>query len=155
MAERKWSARDGLSASEVKREADVWPKVINEITENGDVIGILFKAAVNKFKLRRGFLYLHAAQFDKLIRNMTPSMQITFTYKSAMSALTPNSGPEANIARGPRRPGSDSCAAAKQHSLFDHLVGAGDVDANVDHRPRSNPAIFILTVPASKIARSV
>jgi hypothetical protein len=54
MAERKWSARDGLSASEVKREADVWPEVKNEITENGDVIGILFKAAVNKFKLRRG-----------------------------------------------------------------------------------------------------
>jgi hypothetical protein len=39
--------------------------------------------------------------------------------------------------------------AAKQHSLFDHLVGAGDVDANVDHRPRSNSAIFLLTVPAS------
>jgi hypothetical protein len=86
MAERKWSARDGLSASKVKREADVWPEVMNEITENGDVIGILFKAAVNKFKLRRGYLYLHPAQFDKLIRNMTPSMQITFTYKSAMSA---------------------------------------------------------------------
>jgi hypothetical protein len=42
------------SASEVMREADVWPEVMNEITENGDVIGILFKAAVNKFKLRRG-----------------------------------------------------------------------------------------------------
>ena len=31
----------------------------------------------------------------------------------------------------------------------DHLVGAGDVDANVDHRPRSNSAIFVLTVLAS------
>jgi hypothetical protein len=42
----------GQSASEAKREAHLWPDVMNEITDNDDVIGILFK--VDEFEQRRG-----------------------------------------------------------------------------------------------------
>ncbi|SRR5260370_20258906 len=49
-------AIEGQSASELKRESDQgrgsWPNVMNEITDNDDVIGILFK--VDEFELRRG-----------------------------------------------------------------------------------------------------
>jgi hypothetical protein len=67
----------GQSTSQAKREVDegdaTWPDVMkNEITD--DVIGILFKPDENE--LRRGYLYLHPDQFDKLIGNLTPSMQI-------------------------------------------------------------------------------
>jgi hypothetical protein len=72
----------GKSASQAKSEADQdkrpWPDVMNEITDNDDVIGILFKAEVDEFELRRGYLYLHPAQFDKLIGNLATSMEIRF-----------------------------------------------------------------------------
>jgi hypothetical protein len=41
----------GRSASEVKSEATVWPDVMNQLTDNDDVIGILFKP--DEFELRR------------------------------------------------------------------------------------------------------
>ena len=72
----------GMSASQAKREADQnerpWPDVMNEITNNDDVIGILFKTGVKEFELRRGYLYLHPAQFDKLMGNLTSGMEIRF-----------------------------------------------------------------------------
>jgi hypothetical protein len=53
----------GKSASQAKHEADQdelpWPDVMNEISDNDDVIGILFKTGVKEFELRRGYLYLH------------------------------------------------------------------------------------------------
>ena len=61
----------GKSASQAKREADQekrpWPDMMREITDNDDAIGILFKTGVKEFELRRGYLYLHPAQFDKLM----------------------------------------------------------------------------------------
>ena len=72
----------GKSASQAKSEADQdkrrWPDVMNEITDNDDVIGILFKTGVKEFELRRGYLYLHPAQFDKLMGNLTTGMEIRF-----------------------------------------------------------------------------
>ena len=69
----------GQSTSQAKRQVNkgdaTWPDVMkNEIID--DVIGILFKADENE--LRRGYLYLHPDQFDKLIGNLAPSMQIRF-----------------------------------------------------------------------------
>jgi len=49
---------------------------MNEITNTDDVIGILFKTGVKEFELRRGYLYLHPAQFDKLMGTMTTAMEI-------------------------------------------------------------------------------
>lgn len=53
-------AIQGKSASQAKREADQserpWPDVMSEITNNDDVIGILFKTGVKEFELRRGYL---------------------------------------------------------------------------------------------------
>jgi hypothetical protein len=66
----------GRSASEVKSEATVWPDVMNEITDNDDVIGILFKP--DEFELRRGYLYLHPNQFDKLLSNLATGTKIRF-----------------------------------------------------------------------------
>ena len=71
-------AVEGCSPSEAKRRASVWPDVMNQITDNDDVIGILFKAEVDESELRRGYLYLHPAQFDKLIGNLATSMEIRF-----------------------------------------------------------------------------
>ena len=55
---------------------------MNEITDNDDVIGILFKAGVDKkyekIGVRRGYLYLRPAQFDKLIGNLTTGTEIRF-----------------------------------------------------------------------------
>jgi hypothetical protein len=65
----------GSPASEAKRKADVWPNVMNEITDNDDVTGILFK--VDEYEQRRGYLYLHPAQFDKLIGNLATSTVVT------------------------------------------------------------------------------
>jgi hypothetical protein len=66
----------GRPAAEVKRDAGVWPNVMDEITDNHDVIGILFK--IDEFELRRGYLYLHPDQFDKLIGNLATGMKIRF-----------------------------------------------------------------------------
>lgn len=66
----------GRPASQSKREATVWPDLMNEITDNDDVIGILFKP--DEYELRRGYLYLHPDQFDKLIGNLTPDTKIKF-----------------------------------------------------------------------------
>jgi hypothetical protein len=72
----------GKSASQAKSEADQdkrpWPDVMNEITDNDDVIGILFKTGVKEFELRRSYLYLHPAQFDKLMGNLTTGTEIRF-----------------------------------------------------------------------------
>jgi hypothetical protein len=72
----------GKSALQAKREADQdkrpWPDVMNEITDNDHVIGILFKTGVKEFELRRGYLYLHPAQFDKLMGNLTTGTEIRF-----------------------------------------------------------------------------
>ena len=72
----------GKSASQAKQEADQdelpWPDVMSEITDNDDVVGILFTTGVKEFELRRGYLYLHPAQFDKLIGNLATSMEIRF-----------------------------------------------------------------------------
>jgi hypothetical protein len=65
----------GCSASEARRRAVVWPKMMNEITDNDDVIGILFK--VDEFEQRQGYLYLHPAQFDKLMGNLATSTAVT------------------------------------------------------------------------------
>ena len=43
---------------------------MKEITDSDDAIGILFKTGVKEFELRRGYLYLHPAQFDKLLGNL-------------------------------------------------------------------------------------
>jgi hypothetical protein len=68
----------GKPASQAKREADEnefpWPEDMNEITDG--VIGILFKAEVNE--LRRGRLYLHPAQFDKLMGDLAIDKKIRF-----------------------------------------------------------------------------
>jgi hypothetical protein len=48
---------------------------MNEITDNDEVIGILFK--VDEFEQRRGYLYLHPAQFDKLMGNLAASTCVT------------------------------------------------------------------------------
>ena len=69
-------AIEGCSPSEAKRRASLWPDAMNEITDNEDVIGILFKAEVDEFELRRGYLYLHPAQFDKLMGNLATSMEL-------------------------------------------------------------------------------
>ena len=71
-------AIEGCSPSEAKRRASLWPDVMSEITDNDDVIGILFEAEVDESELRRGYLYLHPAQFDKLIGNLATSMEIRF-----------------------------------------------------------------------------
>lgn len=72
----------GKPASEAKREADQekrpWPDAMNEIADNDNAIGILFKTGVKEFELRRGHLYLHPAQFDKLMGNLTTDMEIRF-----------------------------------------------------------------------------
>ena len=65
----------GCSASEAKRGATVWPNMMNEITGNDDVIGILFK--LDEFEQRRGYLYLHPAQFDKLMGNLAANTSVT------------------------------------------------------------------------------
>jgi hypothetical protein len=65
----------GQSASEAKREAHLWPDVMNEITDNDDVIGILFK--VDEFEQRRGYLYLHPAQYYNLMGNLATSTALT------------------------------------------------------------------------------
>ena len=64
----------GCSASEAKRGATVWPNMMNEITGNDDVIGILFK--LDEFEQRRGYLYLHPAQFDKLMGNLAANTSV-------------------------------------------------------------------------------
>jgi hypothetical protein len=65
----------GCLALEAKRRAVVWPNVMNEITDNDDVIGILFK--VDEVEQRRGYLYLHPAQFDQLMGNLATSTVVT------------------------------------------------------------------------------
>lgn len=71
----------GSSASEVKREAAVWPDVMNEVTDNDGVIGILFK--VDEFEQRRGHVFLHPAQFDKLMGNLATSTGVTLYSRQA------------------------------------------------------------------------
>jgi hypothetical protein len=75
-------AIQGKSASQAKREADQserpWPDVMSEITNNDDVIGIMFKTGVKEFELRRGYLYLYPAQFEKLMGNLTTGTEIRF-----------------------------------------------------------------------------
>ena len=51
---------------------------MSEITDNDDVVGILFTTGVKEFELRRGYLYLHPAQFDKLMGNLTTGTEIRF-----------------------------------------------------------------------------
>lgn len=66
----------GRSVSEARRAADEddspWSGWQNEITD--DVIGILFKA--DETEWRRGYLYLHPDQFDKLVGKLTIGMKI-------------------------------------------------------------------------------
>ena len=80
----------GKSASQAKREADQdkrpWPDVMNEITDNDDVIGILFKTGVKEFELRRSYLYLHPAQFDKLMGNLTTGTEIRFYIRQGVQS---------------------------------------------------------------------
>ena len=38
----------------------------------------LFKTGVKEFELRRTYLYLHPAQFDKLLGNLTTGAEIRF-----------------------------------------------------------------------------
>ena len=80
----------GKSASQAKREADQdkrpWPDVMNEITDNDHVIGILFKTGVKEFELRRTYLYLHPAQFDKLLGNLTTGAEIRFYIRQGVQS---------------------------------------------------------------------
>ena len=80
----------GMTASQAKREAVLrerpWPDVMNKITNTDDVIGILFKTGVKEFELRRGYLYLHPAQFDKLMGNMTTAMEIRFCTRQSVQS---------------------------------------------------------------------
>ena len=75
---------EGQSASQAKRQADEGENewVLNEITDNDDVIGILFKASFDKkyekIGVRHGYLFLHPDQFDKLIGNLTTGTKIRF-----------------------------------------------------------------------------
>ena len=50
---------------------------MSQITDNDDVIGILL-TGVKEFELRRTYLYLHPAQFDKLLGNLTTGAEIRF-----------------------------------------------------------------------------
>jgi hypothetical protein len=80
----------GKSASQAKREADQEkrprPDVMKQLTDNDDAIGILFKTGVKEFDLRRGYLYLHPAQFDKLMGNLTTDMEVRiYTRQSIQS----------------------------------------------------------------------
>ena len=80
----------GMTASQAKREAVLserpWPDVMNEITNTDDVIGILFKTGVKEFELRRGYLYLHPAQFDKLMGNLSTDTGIRFYTRQSIQS---------------------------------------------------------------------
>jgi hypothetical protein len=48
---------------------------MNEITDNDEFIGMLFKA--DEFGQRRGYLYLQPAQFDKIMGNLATGTVVT------------------------------------------------------------------------------
>jgi hypothetical protein len=58
----------GRSASQVKAEATVWPRLFDEITADDSVIGIVLKA--DEYEHRQGHVYLVAPQFEKLVSKM-------------------------------------------------------------------------------------
>jgi hypothetical protein len=52
--------------------------MLNEIIDNDDVIGILFKETTeNALQLYRGYLFLHPDQFETLFGNLAAGTRIT------------------------------------------------------------------------------
>lgn len=59
---------------------------MKQLTDNDDAIGILFTTGVKEFDLRRGYLYLHPAQFDKLMGNLSTDTEIRFYTRQSIQS---------------------------------------------------------------------